>query len=54
MKIKFIRKNNLGEDEYYIRSLKRYGTKEEVNEYAMKIKVYIERCLRKQLSEYDK
>ena len=54
MKIKFIRKNNLGEEEYYIKSLKRYGTMEELNEDAMKIRAYVEHCLRKQLGQYGK
>ncbi|HEY5589047.1 MAG TPA: hypothetical protein VIK86_08835 [Candidatus Paceibacterota bacterium] len=54
MKIKFIRKNNLGEEECYIKSLKRYGTKEEMIEDAThNIRPYIEKNLRKQLG-YDK
>jgi hypothetical protein len=52
--MKFIRKNSLGEKEYYIKSLKRYGTKSDLALDASKIKTNIENCLRKHLGRYDK
>lgn len=52
--MKFIRKNDLGEDEYYVRSLKRYGTKEELIKDSERIRPLIENYFKKQLDRYDK